>query len=489
MTGKLSEYRDKRDPRRTPEPVPKADATPRGDSELPTGADGTFVIQEHHARALHWDFRLERDGVLVSWAIPKGIPLEPKSNHLAVHTEDHPLEYADFSGQIPAGEYGGGQVIPWDRGSYSTEKWTDREVKVVLQGGRIQGRYVLFQTNGRNWMIHRMDPPPRERWQSLPELISPMLAIPGALPPRVEDQRWAYETKWDGARAIVYVDGGRVRALSRNDRDITVSYPELRRIGEQLGTTQAVIDGEIVAFGSHGLPSFSRLQRRMHVSAPTQALRLASSDPVIYMIFDLLHLEGASTLGLPYRERRQLLEQLDLNGDSWRTPRYFLGGGTDVLRANQEHGLEGIVAKRMESTYYPGRRSPDWRKIKNVRTQEVVIGGWRPGRGSRANTIGSLLMGIPASGGLEYVGRVGTGFSADSLRDLLGSLTRLSRKTSPFRNQLPRADSRDVRWTTPRLVGEVAFTEWTADGRLRHPSWRGLRPDKSPGEVVKESGE
>jgi bifunctional non-homologous end joining protein LigD len=480
MTDRLTEYRRKRDPRRTPEPVP-------AEAVAPSGNDDTFVVQEHHARALHWDFRLERNGVLVSWAVPKGLPPDPADNHLAVHTEDHPLDYANFSGAIPAGEYGGGSVSIWDSGHYELEKWTDREVKVVLHGHRVEGRFALIHTKGKNWIMHRMDGPARPDWVPPPQVISPMLAVLSELPPPAQQAQWAFETKWDGARAIVFVDGGRARIMSRNDRDVTASYPELRALAESLGTTQAVLDGEIVAFGTNGLPSFSRLQRRMHVTNPAEARRLAASDPVVYVIFDLLHLDGRPTLELSYTQRRKRLESLDLNGDSWQTPRNFMGSGAELLRASREQGLEGILAKRLESRYRPGRRSPDWRKIKNIRTQEVVVAGWRPGAGRRAGTIGSLLLGIPDRAGLRYVGSVGTGFTQSILDDLLQRLTRSERKTSPFAEELPRADSRDARWVTPRLVGEVAFAEWTPDGRLRHPSWRGLRPDKAPSDVVRES--
>ena len=222
-----------------------------------------FVIQEHHARALHWDFRLERDGVLVSWAIPKGIPTDPATNHLAVHVEDHPLEYGGFHGEIPKGEYGGGTVSIWDRGTYETEKWNDREVMVVLHGRRAKGRYVLFATSGKNWMIHRMDPP-ATGFEPMPKNVKPMLALAGRLP--AESQDWAVEFKWDGVRAVVFVDGGRVRASSRNEKDLTESFPELRAVGEFLGSRSAILDGEIVAFDEGGRPDFGRLQQRLHLT-------------------------------------------------------------------------------------------------------------------------------------------------------------------------------------------------------------------------------
>jgi bifunctional non-homologous end joining protein LigD len=452
----------------------------------PTGGGASFVVQEHHATALHWDFRLERDGVLVSWAVPKGLPPDPAVNHLAVQTEDHPLAYARFSGTIADGEYGGGRVTLWDHGTYELEKWTDREVKFVLSGQRIQGRYVLFRTNGKNWMMHRMDGPQRPGWEPLPASIDPMLATSGALPSPADDDRWAYEMKWDGVRAMVRVDGGRISITSRNDIDMTVAYPELRALGEQVGSTQLMLDGEIVSFDEHGRPSFGRLQKRMHVGNAPTARKLSSSDPAVLLIFDLLHVDGRSTLKLPYDQRRKLLEALNLCGPSWQTPPAFIGSGADAVRVSVEQQLEGVIAKRLSSTYLPGRRSPDWIKIKNIRTQEVIVGGWRPGTGRRSNTLGALLLGIPTADGLAYVGKVGTGFTDAILLDLTAILGRMGRETSPFLD-VPRVDARDAHWVTPKLVGEVAFSEWTADGRLRHPSWRGLRDDKTPDQVVRES--
>ena len=469
-TDLLREYRRKRDRALTPEPVPEA-------GPLPAGNGDTFVIQEHHARALHWDFRLERDGVLVSWAIPKGLPTDRRTNHLAVHTEDHPLEYASFGGSIPAGEYGGGHVMIWDRGTYETEEWTPEKVKVVLHGARARGRYVLFRTDPKNWMIHRMEEA-ESGWAPLPDRVAPMLATPSGLPP--DQTRWAYEMKWDGIRAVGYVDGGRLTLRSRNDRDVTSSYPELRALGEALGSTQLIVDGEIVALDENGRPSFGRLQQRLGVTAASQTRRLASTHPVVYILFDLLHLDGQSTLSLPYTQRRELLEGLELSGPAWQTPPPLDGDGEDLLDATREQGLEGLLAKRMDSTYRPGRRSSSWLKIKNALDQEVVIGGWRPGEGRRAGTLGSLLIGVRDEEGLRYVGRVGTGFNEAMLRDLEQRVTRLERTTSPFLD-VPRKDAKDARWCSPRLVGEVAFSGWTTEGRLRHPSWRGLRPDKDAG--------
>jgi bifunctional non-homologous end joining protein LigD len=474
----LKTYRSKRDAARTPEPVP-----PPG--PLPSGHDDIFVIQEHHASSLHWDFRLERDGVLVSWALPKGLPVDPASNHLAVPTEDHPMEYASFEGEIGPGEYGAGKVTIWDAGTYETEKWTDREVKVVLHGRRAQGRYVLFPTGPKNWMIHRMDPLPAG-FEPLPATIPPMMAVlRDTLPP--DDGGWAYEMKWDGVRAIVHVDGGRPRVMSRNDNDMTAAYPELREMAESLGSLQAVLDGEIVALDRHGKPSFAALQPRMHVTDAAQIRRLQKSTPVTFMAFDVLHLDGRSTLDLPYEDRRRLLESLELEGPSWRTPPAWYSDGESVLAAAAEQGLEGIIAKRRDSPYRPGRRSDSWVKVKHLRTQEVVIGGWKPGSGRRGGVLGSLLLGIPGEGGLEYVGKVGTGFTDQALGELTLRLAALERADSPFAGKVPAVEAREAHWVEPKIVGEVRFGEWTRDGRLRHPAWRGIRVDKSPAEVVRES--
>lgn len=487
MADKLATYRRRRSASRTPEPVP-------AEERLPWGHGDTFVIQEHRARRLHWDFRLERDGVLVSWALPKGLPMDPKKNHLAVCTEDHPLEYAGFEGEIPEGEYGAGRVRIWDRGTYECEKWTDRLVKVVLHGRKAQGRYALIHTGGDNWLIHRMDPPPSPRREPrpgsepMPELVRPMLATLGELPPPSEDNEFGYEMKWDGVRAIAYIDCGRIRVMTRNDRDVTATYPELEALGRALGSTRAVLDGEIVAFDRRtGRISFAALQRRIHVQDPARTRQLAAQVPITYHIFDLLYLDGRTTFRLSYEQRRQLLESQELRGPHWDTPPYRRGGGERALADSKRQGLEGVVAKRLDSVYEPGQRSKAWIKVKNVNTQEVVIGGWTPGKGRRAGTIGALLLGIPGPGGLEYVGKVGTGFTREMLDDLLRMLRPLERKTPPFAGVLPGRDIRDAHWVTPKLVGEVAFSEWTRDGRLRQPTWRGLRPDKSPDEVVRES--
>jgi bifunctional non-homologous end joining protein LigD len=322
--------------------------------------------------------------------------------------------------------------------------------------------------------------------EEFPELVRPMLAVPGELPPRAEDDAWAYEMKWDGVRAVAYLQGGSVRLMSRNDLDVTRSYPEVASPPAGPAAEPAVLDGELVTFDSRGRPSFARLQERMHIADVAVARRLAERVPVVYLVFDVLHLGGRSLLRTPYSERRAALAGLDVDGDAWRVPPSFAGPGADVMAASKENGLEGVVAKRLASVYLPGRRSPDWRKVKHVRMQEVVIAGWRPGQGRREGGLGSLILGVQGPGGLQHAGGVGTGFTERMLDDLAARLAPLARSTSPFAHGLPRAETRDARWVEPQLVGEVLFTEWTPDGRLRHPSWRGLRPDKRPEEVRRE---
>jgi bifunctional non-homologous end joining protein LigD len=473
----LREYDAKRDFASTPEPAGRRESEEE---------QGRFVVQEHHARSLHWDLRLERDGVLVSWAVPKGIPPDPKTNHLAVHVEDHPLGYIDFAGEIPAGSYGAGSVQIWDEGTYVSHKFREDEVIVTFHGERLRGKYALFQTNGKNWMIHRMDPPQEGEREAMPEHLTPMLASTARMP--VHDAEWAFEIKWDGVRAIAYWQPKQLRIESRNLNDVSARYPELRALGLQLGSREAVLDGEIVAFDEHGRPSFERLQQRMHVSSPSMIRRLADEAPVNYMIFDLLYLDGRTTMKLPYRERRVLLDELELRGAAWQTPAYHVGEGRELLAAAAEQRLEGVVAKRLDSPYRPGKRTDEWLKIKNVNRQELVIGGWLPGKGARAGRLGALLMGYyePDEEGqqtLRYAGRVGTGFDDEELERLGRELAARPRDSSPFTGPQP---PRTARFVEPELVAEIEFRQWTRDRILRHSAYKGLRDDKSAAEVRME---
>jgi bifunctional non-homologous end joining protein LigD len=316
-------------------------------------------------------------------------------------------------------------------------------------------------------------------------LIAPMLAVlADRLPP--EDGSWAYEMKWDGVRAVLYADGKRLKAMSRNDIDMIGSYPELTGLASEL-PKDTVLDGEIVALDRSGRPSFEQLQARMHVGDVQRAQRLAEAAPVTFMAFDLLRLEGRSTLRLPYTERRALLEGLQLDDRHWKTPPHWTEDGAAILQAAREQQLEGVVVKQLGAAYYPGRRFNGWLKVKNLRTQEVVVGGWQPGEGRREGAIGSLLLGLPEGDQLRYVGKVGTGFTDRSLRELAELLEPLRRNTSPYVEPVPRRDALGAVWVVPSVVGEVRFSEWTRDGRLRHPAWRGLRPDKEVAQVVRES--
>ncbi len=316
--------------------------------------------------------------------------------------------------------------------------------------------------------------------------VSPMMAKAGSLPGSGEAGTWSFEMKWDGIRAVAYLDESQVELVTRNDRNIAAGYPELTSSAPGAASGGVILDGEIVALDEAGRPSFERLQQRMHVVKPESVRRLSAAVPVHYFAFDVLAIGERSTLSLTYDERRELLQSLEIEGPRWVVPPAFVGDGEAALAASREQGLEGVVAKRRDSTYLPGARSSSWVKLKHVRTQEVVIGGWRPGRGRREGGIGSLLVGIPGKDGLDYVGHVGTGFSDSALDDLDRRLGPQVLDRSPFADAPPPADVRDAVWVSPTFVGEVTYAEFTSAGRLRHPSWRGLRPDKSPSDVIRE---
>ncbi len=457
---RLTKYRSMRDAAKTPEPVPR--------SKPVVGQGNTFVIQEHHARRLHYDFRLERDGVLVSWAVPKNLPETTAVNHLAVHTEDHPLEYGGFEGTIPKGQYGAGTVSVWDSGTYDTEKFHDDEVIVTLHGRRIQGRYALIQTDGNQWLAHRM----KDQHVFDFDGLAPMLATHGSVA-KLPASQWAFEAKWDGYRLLVDADHGEVRLRSRSGRDLTGEFPQLRSLAADLGDHHAVLDGEVVALDASGVPSFSEMQNR------------ARATRIEFRAFDLLYLDGRSLLRAKYRDRRKLLETLGSAG-GLNVPGLLSGDGAEALEYSRKQQWEGVIAKKRDSTYQPGRRSASWVKDKYWNTQEVVIGGWRAGEGGRTSGIGSLLLGIPADDGLHFAGRVGTGFTDRDLASLKQTLEPLQTDESPFNARLSGQDAKRVTFVKPTLVGEVRYSEWTSDDRLRQPSWRGLRPDKEPGQVVRE---
>ncbi len=474
MSDRLDEYERKRDLESSPEPKPRR-------RRRRTGAP-RFVVQEHSARRLHWDLRLEHDGVAVSWAVPNGIPQDPSENRKAIHTEDHPLEYMEFEGEIPAGEYGAGSMRIWDRGTYECHKWEEGKIVLSFAGERLSGRYALFRAGEakQDWMVHRMDPPGEAR-DPFPEGVVPMLARLAELP--AKDEGWAAEIKWDGLRAIAYCRPGRLALETRNLNDVTSQYPEVRRLTRQLGMCEAVLDGELVAFDDEGRPSFARLQQRIHQTSEAVIRNRMKSHPVTFVIFDLLYFEGRNLMTLPYRRRRELLEGLELSGSSWQTPAYSSDNARELLAASGEQGLEGLVLKRLDGAYSPGRRTGEWLKVKNVGRQEFVIGGWQPGEGRRRGQIGSLLIGYYEDGELRYAGKVGTGFSERNLADLGERLEPLARKKNPFAHG---RGPREANYVEPQLVAEIEFRELTDDGLVRHGSFKGLREDKPASEVVLE---
>jgi len=520
---RLEKYRSMRDGAKTPEPVP--DGRRSAATSAPSAAEGfSFVIQEHHARRLHYDFRLEHDGVLVSWALPKGVPTDAKTNHLAVQTEDHPLEYGGFEGRIPAGEYGAGDVTIWDAGTYELEKWRDGEEVIAVLHGEKHGthRYALIHSGGEgraenNWLIHLMKEQPGDDARSAaPSGTSdvaapasprkpaaarskppaPMLATLGSTTDGSfdDESEWAFEMKWDGVRAIAEVrrdegneaaEGGTVRLFSRNGVDITVSYPELAAIARTVDR-DVVLDGEIVALDKRGRPDFSLLQGRMHLRKKDEVEKAAANIPVRFMVFDILGADGESLMRREYAERRAVLESTVDATETVQVPPAFDGDLEAAMASSARLGLEGVMAKKRDGRYSPGVRSRTWLKLKHHRAQEVVVVGWRPGHGSRARRVGSLLMGVPEGDRLRYVGRVGTGFDDRALDEMLPRLKKMARKTSAV-DGVPAADARDAMWVTPKLVGEVEFAEWTPTGRLRQPSWRGWRPDKRVADVSTES--
>ena len=458
----LKTYRSKRDPSRTPEPFHGKSA----------GGGPIFVIQRHAARSLHYDLRLERDGVLASWAVPKGLPLEPGERHLAVHVEDHPLDYATFEGEIPKGQYGAGTVEIWDTGTYELlEEKRDGGLTVRLDGRRYDGVWTLVPAHldgkPKNWLLLRKDTAAKTRAYT-PMLASLADALPGGA-------GWSFEPKWDGYRAIATVDGDRVTLRSRNANDLTARFAQVARaLAPAVKSSTAVLDGEICALDQNGRSSFSLLQR--------------GEGTTVFVAFDVLDLDGEPLLELPLVERRaRLAKLLDTRATGVILSPVFTDGEA-LLGVAREQQLEGVVAKRDSSRYQPGRRSSDWRKIKLRGRQEFVIAGSTRGRGRRGDSIGALILGVHDADGLRFAGNVGTGLTDAELDRLARLLRPLRRETSPFAEvpRLPRVRKGDIAWVEPTLVAEVEFAEWTRDGRLRAPVYLGLRDDKPAEAVVRE---
>ena len=469
---KLREYRRKRDPKKTAEPF--ASGRKRGKKPL-------FVVQRHDARRLHYDFRLERDGVLASWAVPKGIPLEPGLQHLAVHVEDHPLSYATFEGEIPKGEYGAGTVEIWDTGTYEIlEEKPNGGLTVRLEGRKLDGIWGLIPAklggDEKNWLLLRKREEgtapggPQRRY-------APMLATLAETNEMPRGDGWEYEIKWDGYRIVARVAGGEAQLRTRKDQDYTQRFDKVaRELVKALKTPDCVVDGEVCALDENGRPSFSAMQQAK------------AGTPIVYYVFDLIEVDGEPVIDLPLSERRARLRKL-LDGRN-RTVLFSesFDDGQALLRAAEEQHLEGIMGKRADSRYLPGKRSPEWLKYKTHGEQELVIVGYTRGKGRREWSFGSLVLAVNGAGGLEWVGNVGTGFDEDEIERLLGKLRPLERKDSPFPDvpKMPRIRKGDVVWVEPKLVAQVSFAEWTHDGRLRAPVYLGLREDKDPREVRRE---
>ena len=467
----LSEYERKRNRKKTPEPF----------SGKKRGKQPTFVVQRHDARRLHYDFRLERNGALASWAVPKGVPLEPGQQHLAVHVEDHPLDYGSFEGEIPAGQYGAGTVEIWDNGTYELlEEKPNGGLTVRLHGKKLEGVWTLVPAHlsgdPKNWLILRK----REDGAAAAAGRSdykPMLAT-------LEDEKnmphgkdWEFEIKWDGYRIVARVAGGEARLLSRKDQDYTERFSNVaKELAKALKTPDAVVDGEVCALDEEGRPSFSAMQQGK------------PGTPIVYYVFDLLEVEGEPLVDLPLSERRARLKKL-LDGRN-RTIKFSepFDDGRALLQAAKEQRLEGIMGKKLDSRYFPGRRSRDWLKFKTHGEQEFVIAGYTKGKGRREWSFGSLVLGTNDGDGLRWAGNVGTGFDDDTIEELLKKLKPLAQREAPFSEapKMPRIRKGDVVWVEPKLVAEVSFAEWTHDGRLRAPVYQGLREDKDASEVRRE---
>jgi bifunctional non-homologous end joining protein LigD len=460
----LDEYRRKRRPGKTPEPF--------GSGDDP-GDRPRFVIQRHDARRLHYDFRLERDGALASWAVPKGVPLRKGERHLAVHVEDHPLEYADFAGVIPAGQYGAGTVEIWDRGTYDLlEEKRDGGLTVRLYGERLEGVWTLVPASldgdPKNWLLLRKDADDGAAGRR----YKPMLATSSDRLPSGEG--WVFEPKWDGFRAIVTISGGEVTLTSRNGNDLTERFRDAARAAAHAVTTpDAVLDGEICVLDREGRSRFSLLQE--------------SGGTVVLVLFDVLEVDSVVVVDEPLEERRKRLERIvGPSNEVFVSPQF--DDGAALLAAARDQELEGIVAKKTDSPYKPGRRSSDWHKLKLRQTQEVVIAGYTRGQGRRTGGFGALVVGIHDAGVLRWAGNVGTGFSDSEIERLLGLLAPLQRSDSPFAEvpKMPRVRRSDITWVEPKLVVEVEFAEWTHEGRLRSPTYLRVQEDKAAADVRRE---
>jgi bifunctional non-homologous end joining protein LigD len=530
-TPPLESYRRKRDPDRTPEPFGGAAAVRAVVPEA--GGPSRFVVQEHWARNLHFDLRLEMEGVLKSWAVPRGPSTRAEEKRLAVHVEDHPLEYANFEGVIPAGNYGAGSVIVWDRGTYRSfkpedlrEQYARGKLELELFGHKLGGRWTLVRTSRseKDWLLLKKvddaasDLDPLERWprsvisgltvqemRDVPQWLAALRDhVAGLGAPRADLRAtqvrhmlatlamepfsrpgWVFEIKYDGVRVIAERRGEEVRMLGRSGEDITARYPEIADALRGLSVEQIVLDGEIVAYDESGRPSFGRLQKRMLISRPRDVAAVMARVPVRAVFFDCLALEGHDLRKLGLVDRKECLARALPPAGVIQAGDHIEEQGEAFFEAANQLGLEGIIAKRADSPY-DGRRSPNWVKLKCQKRQEFVIGGYTDPRGGGRH-FGALHVGVYEDGQLRHVTRVGGGFD-DAMQDQLWEPLRvLARPDSPFGTTGP--TGRGNHWVEPRLVCEVRFTEWTADGGLRHPIFIGMRTDRKPEDVRREGAD
>ena len=483
-------YNEKRAFDETPEP----EATTSGDVDPARARPGpTFMIHQHHARRLHFDLRLEMMNgptpVLVSWAVPKNLPIKKGKPHLAVHVEDHPFDYGKFSGTIPAGNYGAGEVRIFDRGTYEVLEQEPGKLTFRLNGERMQGVWHLFKTSKseeKDWLV-RLRELERPSPDPLPRL-EPMQAT--LVDEAFDDDKWIFEPKWDGVRTLAVCSFDETMLMSRRGNDTTAIYPEFAKLHERLVCLDAIVDGEIVAMAA-GRPSFERLQSRINLGNQRDIERATKTIPLTFIAFDLLYLDGKSLLTLPLEDRKRLLQELIVVAENVQVSPYVPGTGRALFEAACEQNLEGIVAKKLGCPYRPGRRGREWLKIKAVHDAELVIGGWSRGEGSRSSSFGALLVGSYDDTGLRYVGSVGTGFSEKTLEALLPRLRDLEVDDCPFTVDPRKVGSgpfgkvvRDPHWVRPELVAKVEFRELTSTGRLRAPSFKGLDVEKAPQDCV-----
>ena len=507
MKRALADYERKRNFAETPEPKgrPKKSTMP------------IFVVQRHAARRLHYDFRLEVNGALASWAVPKGPPEERGEKRLAVHVEDHPIDYAKFEGEIPKGNYGAGQVQIWDKGTYEIEgpesaaaQIERGDFKFRLHGERLNGRFVLVKIRrserGNEWLLirkesdaepsalHRAGKPPTISTGEPAEVIRKAAVnpeeLPGAKKSPMPDQvpvalatladnpfsnpDWLFEIKWDGERALSFVRDGEVELRARSGRDITQEYPELKELAKRLNVRKAILDGEVVVLDEAGRSDFMRIQQRFGVLNPS--VRLQQSSPVTYYAFDLLYYDGYDLRNVALESRKELLRSLLTPSERIRFSDHQNEKGIELYEVARQQGLEGIIAKRRDSIY-PGKRSSFWLKFKIVQDIDVVIGGWTAPRKSREH-FGAVLMGLyDADGNLEYIGSVGTGFTQDLLDSIYKTLQGLKTTDSPFRTA-PKVKEA-VHWVKPELVARVKFGQWTHDKKLRAPVFLGFQEDRN----------